>query len=880
MGDEHIHYEKLDNGLTLVLRETRRAPVADLQVWAGVGSADEQPGEEGLAHFHEHMLFKGTPTRGVGEVAGEVEGAGGRINAYTSFDVTVYYATVPSAALGTAIDVLADAVSQSVFDPVEIEREQQVVIEEIRRSQDSPGHVLGDIAYQQAYAVHPYRAPILGTPESVAGLDHDRCVSFFKRWYAPDNLTWVAAGDFDAKELAARIGERFASAAPAGARRGRPTEPRPTALRSHVERRSFEAQRFDLAWPSARFRDEDATYLDLLAFILGECESSRLVRGIRESQALVDRVDCSSYTPLDRGLFSIGLETDQARSERALEAVAGEVERLRVEPPSQRELERARWNFLASEHFERESVSGLAAKIGNFQVLGGDWREEARYFENLRSATREDLLRVAQEYLAPESLTATALIPDRPGDVLDADALASALTAGVERARANARPQAASGSRAEAEPKANPANASGPTASAAQSSDPREVRSFPLPGGAVLHVAPRPDLPVVALRAAFPGGLLAENEQTAGLSSFTTSMWSRGTGKRSAAEFAEAVEDLAAEISGSSGRSSLGASLEVTSDKLAPALDLFRDVLLEPRFAPEEFEREQRETLAAIDRREDQLAQRAFLLFARTEFGAHPYALPIGGERSSVEAFTPEAVRAHHDRLVRAPGLVLAAAGDIEGERLADDLSSRLAGLPAEAAPSTAPGMEPRDPGIRRAQETKDRAQAHLVMGFRGLAAGDPDGPALEVISQLLAGQGGRLFLDLRDRRSLAYSVSAMNVEGIHPGFFAVYIGCAPEKVEEARSGILEHLEALVTEPPAEAEIARSRNNLAGNFAIDQQRSAARAAHMALDHLCGLSPTDHLAYPERVGAVSRDDVLRVAQRVLRLDACSEALVGP
>jgi zinc protease len=387
-------------------------------------------------------------------------------------------------------------------------------------------------------------------------------------------------------------------------------------------------------------------------------------------------------------------------------------------------------------------------------------------------------------------------------------------------------------------------------------------------------------LPVVALRAAFPGGLLSENAETAGLSSFTAAMWSRGTGKQSAAEFAEAVEDLAAEITGFSGRSSLGASLEVTSDKLGPALDLFRDVLLEPRFAQEEFEREQRETLAAIDRREDQLAQRAFLLFARTEFGEHPYALPMGGERSSVEAFTTEAVRAHHQRLVRAPNLVVAAAGDIDGERLADDLSGRLAGLSSEAVPPAAPAMEPRDTGIRRAQETKDRAQAHLVMGFRGLAAGDPDGPALEVISQLLAGQGGRLFLDLRDRRSLAYSVSAMNVEGIHPGFFAVYIGCAPEKVDEARSGILEHLEALVSEPPTEAEITRSRNNLAGSFAIDQQRSAAHAAHMALDHLCGLGPTDHLAYPERVGAVSRDDVLRVARRVLQLDAYTEALVGP
>ncbi|HIL00590.1 MAG TPA: insulinase family protein [Myxococcales bacterium] len=899
VAEEDVYYQKLENGLTLLLRETHRVPVANVQVWAGVGSADERPDEAGLAHFHEHMLFKGTPSRGVGEVAGEIEGAGGRVNAYTSFDVTVYHATVPSVALGTAVDVLADAVGNSIFDPEEIQREQQVVIEEIRRSEDSPGHVLSDLSYRQAYQVHPYRAPILGTPESVASLDHDRCVAFFQRWYAPDNLTWVAAGDFDARALAGDLAERFASARPAGARRSRAAEPRPDTPRSAVERRPFEAQRFDLSWPSARFRDPDATYLDLLAFVLGECESSRLVRNIREGAALVDRIDCSSYTPYDRGLFSIGLESNEARSRAALEAIAAEVERLRIEPVSEDELERARANFLASEHFERESVSGMASKLGSFEVLGGDWQSETRYFETLRGATREDLLRVAQKYLAPEHLAAAALVPDQPGDTLDAEAMASALGQGADRARKNFRatPSPASpprnakanGSGASVPGKSerlssgglSPARVGSPASSRpATTGSPEAITSYPLPGGAVLHVASRRDIPVVALRAAFTGGLLAETEQTAGLSCFLASMWSRGTAKLSAAEFAEAVEDLAADISGFSGRSSLGLTLEATSDKLAPTLDLFRDVLLEPRFAPDEFERERRETLAAIDRREDQLAQRAFQLFSRTEFLEHPYRLPMLGDREGVEAFTPELVRAHHDRLIRAPNLVIAAAGDVDGDRLAEDLSERLAGLPGGEFQPSSPPEEIRAEGIRRAAEEKDRAQAHLVVGFRGLAVDDPDRFTLEIISQLLAGQGGRLFLDLRDRRSLAYSVSAMNVEGVAPGFFAVYIGCAPEKVEEARSGIFEHLEALVAAPPDADELARTQRNLVGNFAIDQQRSAGRAAHIALDALYGLGPTAHLAYPERVAAIEREDVLRVAQRILRMDAYTEALIRP
>ena len=213
--------------------------------------------------------------------------------------------------------------------------------------------------------------------------------------------------------------------------------------------------------------------------------------------------------------------------------------------------------------------------------------------------------------------------------------------------------------------------------SQARPSSPSEssgIETYPLPDGAVLHVDPRRDLPVVALRAAFLGGQLAEEQSSAGRSSFLASMWSRGTRALDATEFAEAVEDLASDVSGFSGRSSLGFTLETTSQNLAPSLDLLRDVMLEPRFAASELERERRETLAAIDRREDQLAQRAFQLFARTEFATHPYRLPMLGERTSVEAFSAEGIRAQHDRLVRAPNLVIAAAGDVDGERLADDL--------------------------------------------------------------------------------------------------------------------------------------------------------------------------------------------------------------
>ena len=166
------------------------------------------------------------------------------------------------------------------------------------------------------------------------------------------------------------------------------------------------------------------------------------------------------------------------------------------------------------------------------------------------------------------------------------------------------------------------------------------------------------------------------------------------------------------------------------------------------------------------------------------------------------------------------------------------------------------------------------------MIGVRGVSVDDDDRFALDAITQLLAGQGGRLFLELRDRRGLAYAVDAMNVEGVDPGWLAVQIATAPERLEQARAGLLAELERLLSAPPDEDELARARRHLVGSFAIAQQRNAVHAARIAHDSLYGHGPEAHLQYPAHIAAVTPSDVLRVAQRIVRLDAYTEATIRP
>jgi zinc protease len=871
----------LPNGLTLLVRESHRAPVVELQIWAGVGSADERPGEEGLAHFHEHMLFKGTERRSVGDVAGDIEGLGGHINAYTSFDQTVYHATLPSETWREGLDVLTDAVRYSVFDEEEVFREREVVLEEIRRSDDTPGHVLGDLSFKEAFRVHPYGAPILGPASNVGAFDRSQVRRFFDRWYTPDNLMVVAVGDFDCEEVSAEIERLFSDATSGSTLRERPVEPNQEGLRVAVLRKPFEGHRVDLSWPAARFSDREAIHLDLLAYVLGECESSRLIRCIREDEALVDRIDAGAYTPLDRGLFSIGYETDAKRLLSATSRIIEETDRLRRELVSEAELERARVNFLASEQFERESVSGVASKLGSYESMGGGWQRESEALELLRTATPEDLLRVAQTYLGPEALTIAALIPETADPALDEAAFREAVSQALKIAQEPRAPEIGETvvpQTIRAESDRPERLAFGPSRPAVEGAG--ERLDATLPNGLAVHVLRRPEVPIAAVRFAALGGLLTETPETSGITRFLNAMWTRGTASHSAAEFARTVEGLAAEIDGFSGRNSIGITLDSLSETLEPALALFGDALLEPRMDSEEIERERRETLAALDRREDRLGQRAFQLFAQTEFESHPYRLSVLGERDAIEGFSATDLRKHSESLIRADRAAVAIVGDVDPEKVGRMVADRLGDLPSGSTPFSLPEEETRAPGIRESSISKDRAQAHLVVGFRGLTLNDPDRHTLEIISQILAGQGGRLFLELRDRQSLAYTVSASNVEGLAPGYFSIYIATAPDKIDRARAGIFEEIGRLIQTEPSREELSRAIRFGTGSFAIDSQRSHSRAAHIALDSIYGLGPDHTESYPSQIAQIGPEDVLRVAQRIFRLDSYTTTVVLP
>ncbi|MBW2701890.1 MAG: insulinase family protein [Deltaproteobacteria bacterium] len=854
-----VRRSRLSNGLTVVVDEQRAAPVVAIQVWVDVGSADEGPEELGLAHLHEHMLFKGTLRRGVGEIAGEIEAAGGDINAWTSYDQTVYHVVLASRFWKLGLDVLADAVQHAVFDPKELEREKQVVGEEIKRSRDMPGRYLGEMMFETVYRKHGYGRPILGTDASLAKVDQARIKAFFKRHYRPENMTLVVVGDVDSGQVLQSAQRLFRSGK---ARKkvavNRVAEPTQRKLRVKLGRDKIQEAHLGLSWHIPGVRHADVPALDVLATLLGQGDSARLTLELKRGRGLVNDVYAYAYTPEDPGIFVIGASCASDKVLEVVKALGQEAGRLSSVPVSSLDLTKVKTMIESDVLYLRETVEGQARRLGYHQTMMDDPAYGDSYLARVNAVSAADLMRVAATYLEIEKLSLVVLAPEAGKEKAFAEAdLRKAVEGGfkaVPKLQADSQEQAGA------------------------------VTRIKLRGGPTLLIQEDHTNALVSMRAVFLGGSRYESEASNGLFNFLASMLTQGSVQRDAATIARESDSIAGSIGGFSGRNTVGIRAEFPSRHLAQGLGLFADCLLNPVFPDKEVKRERELILEEIASRDDNLAGLAFEQFTATLYAKHPYRLTVLGTRQSVAGISRKALAAAHGKHMRPEQMILAVVGDVDRERLVEQIKALFTGrkkkTSIESGPPAVMPLEPKQTEVRLAVKHRSRQQAHLVLGYQGTRLRSQDRYPLEVLMAVLAGQGGRLFVELRDKRSLAYAVTGFSLEGIEPGFVAVYLGVDPTRAGEAVPAVLAELERVRTKPVGAKELAGAKRYLVGTHAISLQKTAARAATVAFNELYGLGSQEHTRYAEHIMAVTPADVLGVARKYFVPGAYTLSVVGP
>jgi zinc protease len=400
----------LPNGMRLIVQEHRVSDVVALHLWVGVGGRDELPGERGFSHFAEHMLFKGTKSRGPGFVDREIEAVGGRTNAGTSWDYTFYYILLPASRAAHGIEILADMVFESVFDPRELAREREVVYEEMRLGEDNLRSFLGRRLFNLTFRGDTYGFPVLGDREALGASTQETLRGYYKRHYVPENMALVVVGAVQPDAIRTVANRAFAGVPATGHRRATP--PAPRALNDtyrEVRARPERQASLGLGWLAPPLGSPDMFATDLLAHILGGSQTSRLNQALRERQRLVTSVRASYSALQSAGMLGVSALFEPDDLEKVERAMLAEIKRIQDEGVTQAERDRAVTAAESRHVFSIETAEGRAYAYGMAETL---WslEGEMRYLDGIRAVTREQIQAAARRYLGAER-SRLALLP-------------------------------------------------------------------------------------------------------------------------------------------------------------------------------------------------------------------------------------------------------------------------------------------------------------------------------------------------------------------------------------------------------------------------------------------------------------------------------------
>jgi zinc protease len=863
--------EVLPNGLTLLVRRDPSAPVVAIVTHVKAGYFDEPDDLVGIAHVLEHMFFKGTPTRGVGQIARETKANGGYLNAHTIYDHTSYYTVLPSSGFVAGLDIQFDAYARSVIDGEELARELEVIIQEAKRKRDTPSAVAIESLYAVLHDRHRIRRWRIGEEAGLRALTREQLVGFYRRWYRPDNTVLCIVGDVtvDAarREVVARHG---ALAAGHEVRDRGPREVQRPGVRRREWSGDVAAQHVAFGWRAPALDHADAPALDLAGLALGSGRASRLYRAVRERQ-LASAASAWHYTAGDVGVFVTHTEGAAGTARDAMRAMWREVQAARTYGFRRSEITRAQRIVEARWLRRLESMDGQAQYLASWEAEGGLARA-SRYYDTLLSIDGAAVQRAVDLHLDPTQVALVSYRPDgTPALVEDDDELRDVLE------RDTALGSAVTPAPATPTPPEGPPRFATPAVHVPLPAERHEdVHVYRTAQGVPVLVLPRRGAPLVNVAVVQQGGAVLDDEAHEGLARLVMQATLQGTRARTGAQVAEAAEALGSSIGVNASLESVAWSLSVPVRHLPAAAALLGDVVLQPSFADEAIETERTLALAEVTRARDDMYRRPMRLATMAAYGAHPYGRSVLGTAESLRALAADDVREFHRRHMAQGASVLAVVGDVTPDDVARLMQRHFVALGYAPAPALPRHEWPAE--SQRRVESRHKQQTALALLFPGASRADPARYAARVLSAIASGLGGRFFEQLRDRQSLAYTVQAFPLERRAGGAFGAYIATDPSREDEARAGLVAECARFVEAPPSAEEMERAQRYLVGAHAIAQQSGAAVLSDMVDAWLFGEGLHERHEEPARIAGVQAPEVRTFAQRCFDVGRVVEGVV--
>ncbi len=835
-----IQKHKLSNGLEVILVPTPGMGVVALQGWIRFGAADEPAEHAGIAHLFEHLLFKGTEKRGVGQVAKDIENLGGDVNAFTTYDCTVMHLTVGKESTYEGLEILSDAMINSIVDKDEFEREREVILEEIKRRNDQPTSRSSDLLRKHLYGKHPYARPVIGYSSVIEKITREEVFNVYKTYYNSNTIFLSIAGDFDSVKVLKQLESSFGKlkAGPTGVDRPQKT---PTGPSKEFIHHTTQDAHLSLSWRIPNILDTSSPALDAVALILGQGESSRLYQSLVLDSKLVRGAGSYSWSPKDTGAFEIHFKAPPGVAKnfpKIVELTAAALEK----PFSSKELEKVKSNMLAQNAYSRETVDGLAEKYGYTHAIAGDADFDEEYTKRIAKLEIEDLEKAKKEFLSWDNVVATGMLPLKDKLPTFEAPKKKVLTQTIKK------------------------------------SAPKHGVEQHKIGGLTILAKKVSHAPIFALRWNALGGSRIESNADVGAGSLWTRTVTEGatdsSGKKWAQKEINSLIDICGgSISSSHGKSSSGLSCDGLMKDFETLTSLACAMAYDPSFEKDIVDAEKKRILIDLKSALDSPTAVMSQMFNGKIFPKHAYGRSRFDEAQKIPKIKETNLLKLHDKIF-SQNQVISFVGDRDPDKIFEYFERELGSEYRKKKLSS--GLLKKQ-SVKHLKNSKpeikylDKEQSHIQLGFPTFDIKNPQRWALSGLSGILSGQGGRLFMELRDKLSLCYTVGCSHFEGIDGGFFSFYIGTSPDKEETALKAFDSEIKKLLKNGIPDEEWNGVKRYLLGNKRIEDQRFGPQATELSLTELYGLGFEESFKYEDEIKKLSAKEIHKSALKYLSSD---------
>jgi zinc protease len=855
----------LKNGLTVIVREQQATPLTSITTYVKAGYFDEDDRISGIAHVIEHMFFKGTAKRPVGQIARETRGLGGYINAYTYYDRTLYHTAVPGENTLKALEIQADALQHSTFDAAELKREIEVVLQENNRKLDNPSAVTSEKLYGIAFQNHRMKRWRIGTPEGLRALTRDDVVAFYSRYYRPSNIILSIVGSMDAERVLDEVVKLYGNMEDKTVERdASPAESPQAEPRYSWQRGSLEQPHVALGFHVPGVLTKDAYTLEVLAAIMGQGRASRLIQYERDEKGLITAGSAHLYGFKDLGFFEIDFESN--KPVEAQIGVLAEFENIKRFGVSAEALARAKALIAQNVFHHLETVDGVAEDLAYNEALG-DWKKSDQYISTIQSVSADDVVQAVKKYCTFQNLSAFEYYPESTQHTFRDTEFSQAVL------------QKVGGAVEERSVAELPVITNITAADEAVSADlvkPIEKRS--ILRGPDVYVLEDHRLPLVSFGIFYPGGRLEESAKNSGITELMLRTAIRGTQRYNAADISRRLENNGAILQVVNEPDFYGYIVDGLSPNMSQALDVLVDVLQQPAFNEDDVNVEKTLQIARIKRLKEDNSAYPRLLFMRTMFGETAYARPAVGSEASVQSITPDDLKAWFKQNQRPLVPLIVIVGDTHGTGLvaaiADALTNEdLHDRDLKTIALTEPKQE-----TKEVVEDVNRQQTAMVYGFPTVNRGNPDRFPLTVLQNIVSGLGGRFFDAIREKQGLAYTVQTSNSFYAKSGSIFTYSAFSPENEAKVRDSLQKEIDRLRKDGVTKAEVEQAIAYSIGSHGIAMQTRTGQVLEYVRSLYSGAGLRSLENYDALMKAVTPEQVKTIAGLYLDPRALRVAVV--